>query len=212
MFVGLTSLVFVLTTANCTQYEAGIAVELWVGGAEGDTNEALVVIESIELLRCESTWDLRDLVRPSVARAHQLSTPLRSGETRVTNLGDHSPVLYDVLEPPPGQYCGLRLVIGNADSDALGLDQYPSAEGLSLSFRGAPAGGPRITATSRTDFELTFDAPIDLGDASDIGIIELRADLDAWTADLDFTRNQGLIARDLLVRLPSALDAEASVQ
>jgi hypothetical protein len=117
-------------SSACAFSEEGTRVEISIS-TEGraQTGEALslaVVVSELEILPCEPTLTtrLQQTLFP-VAEAHTDASPTRLGTPIVLDMRAQQSLFAGVLEPPPGQYCGLRVFIGPADADATGLDLHP---------------------------------------------------------------------------------------
>ncbi|MFZ1863011.1 MAG: hypothetical protein WAU39_02210 [Polyangiales bacterium] len=85
---------------------------------------ALIAVGQVELIRCDNfVLDLWRLVAPGRARAHALDTPTSLGVPLVLDLMESAgtPVFAGTIRPPPGSYCGIRVVGLPADKDAEGL-------------------------------------------------------------------------------------------
>jgi hypothetical protein len=86
-------------------------------------DRALIALGRVELLRCDNfartVWEL---FAPQRARAHEQSTPTSLGIPMIIDLMESSGSLLfaGTLRPPPGRYCGIRLVAAPADADAVG--------------------------------------------------------------------------------------------
>jgi hypothetical protein len=129
------SVVFVLLLTHflagaCALSERGTWVEVSVSTqGRPQTGEALslaVVVSELEILPCEPELATRLLQTLfPVAQAHTVDSPTRLGTPMVVNVRAQQSMLAGVLEPPPGQYCELRVFIGPADADATGLDLHP---------------------------------------------------------------------------------------
>ena len=87
---------------------------------------ALIAVGQVELIRCDNfALDLWQLIAPGRARAHALSTPTSLGVPLVLDLMESAgtPVFAGTIRPPPGRYCGIRVVGLPADEDAEGLTE-----------------------------------------------------------------------------------------
>jgi hypothetical protein len=85
---------------------------------------ALIVMGQVELLRCDNfVLNLWEFVAPARARAHEFTSPTSLGVPLVIDLMETSgvPLFAGTLRPPPGEYCGIRVVGMPADQDAEGL-------------------------------------------------------------------------------------------
>lgn len=87
-------------------------------------DRAFIVVGKVELVRCDNfVLDLWNLVAPSRARAHELTSPTSLGVPLVLDLMESAgtPLLAGTLRPPPGKYCSIRITGMPADQDAEGL-------------------------------------------------------------------------------------------
>lgn len=87
---------------------------------------ALIAVGRVELIECDNfVRDLWNLVRPARARAHEFSSPTSLGIPLVIDLMESAgtPLFAGTLRPPPGRYCGIRVVGMPADDDAEGLTE-----------------------------------------------------------------------------------------
>ncbi len=87
-------------------------------------DEALIVLGPIELVKCDSfARNLWTLFAPARAKAHEIETPTSLGAPFVLDLveGVGPGLFVGTIRPPPGRYCGIRVVAAPADEDAIGL-------------------------------------------------------------------------------------------
>jgi len=87
---------------------------------------ALIAIGRVELIECDNfVLRLWELVAPARARAHESATPTSLGVPLVLDLmeGTGAPSFAGTLRPPPGRYCGIRVLGMPADDDAEGLTE-----------------------------------------------------------------------------------------
>ena len=87
-------------------------------------DRALIVVGKVELIRCDSfVMDLRQIFAPARARAHVLDTPTSLGVPLIIDLMESAgtPQFAGTMKPPPGHYCGIRVLGMPADEDAAGL-------------------------------------------------------------------------------------------
>ena len=85
---------------------------------------ALIVLGKVELIRCDNfVVDLWELVAPARARAHLGDTPTSLGVPLIIDLMESAgtPRFAGTMKPPPGRYCGIRVLGMPADPDAVGL-------------------------------------------------------------------------------------------
>ena len=86
-------------------------------------DRALIALGQVELLECDnSARQLWRLFVPGRARAHEESTPTSLGIPMIIDLMESSgeALFAGTLRPPPGRYCGIRVVGAPADADAIG--------------------------------------------------------------------------------------------
>jgi hypothetical protein len=87
---------------------------------------AMIAVGRVELIRCDNfVLDLWKLVTASTARAHEFSSPTSLGVPLVIDLMESAgvPLFAGTLRPPPGRYCGIRVIGMPADQDAEGLTE-----------------------------------------------------------------------------------------
>lgn len=134
--------------------------------------QAYLVVSRVELLPCDPSAAQRvlgavgKLLRPvSVARAHGLSSPTVLATPHVVDLMDEDRNILSMarMEPPPGQYCGVRLSVEAADADAVGLPAPPDdPEAIDIDMIGrslALAGRFVVPGEQRSrDFLIESDA------------------------------------------------------
>ncbi|MBW1757425.1 MAG: hypothetical protein JRG67_16020 [Deltaproteobacteria bacterium] len=85
---------------------------------------AMMAVGKVELIKCDHfVLDLWRLVTPGRARAHEFSSPTSLGVPVVIDLMESAgvPLFAGTMRPPPGRYCGIRIVGMPADEDAEGL-------------------------------------------------------------------------------------------
>jgi hypothetical protein len=126
----LASVLLLSLLGSCAFSDDGTRVELSVA-TEGrsqprDLSSLTVTIGELELMPCESgpLARLKQALLP-VAEAHTDSSPTLLGTPTILDVRAQQSVDMGVLEPPPGNYCGIRVLISAADADANGLDLYP---------------------------------------------------------------------------------------
>lgn len=145
-----------------TTSSEGVTVTVAIEPAPGDAGRTLVTAEglevtllrafvtvgSVEIFPCAGGDVAGSLLRLRVARAHVVGSPTLLGVPAVTSLlpGGGSRLQVGELRPPAGSYCGAKLRIFPADSDAVGLPADGSMVGSSLLVEGSvrePGGGAR---------------------------------------------------------------------
>lgn len=131
----LGAIVFLLSFSHCTMVVDGIEVDVAYQapatpqavrtdmGYRVKLDRALISLGRVELLECDNfALQLWGLFVPGRARAHEESTPTSLGVPRIIDLMESSgaALLAGTLRPPPGRYCGIRVVGAPADADAIG--------------------------------------------------------------------------------------------
>ncbi len=136
-------------------------------------SQAMLALGQVELRRCDNfVLDLWRLVAPGRARAHEFETPTSLGVPVVIDLVESAgtPMYAGTLRPPPGTYCGIRVVGMPADQDAEGLsDETMEMMERSVLVSGALEDGDGLETAFRAelrqilDVETPFDRPLVLG-------------------------------------------------
>jgi hypothetical protein len=157
---------------------------------------ALIVLGKVELIRCDNlVADLWELVAPAPARAHVLDTPTSLGVPLVIDLMESvgTPQFAGTMRPPPGHYCGIRVLGMPADPDAVGL----SDENLDMMQHSVLITGHVVDTTSGEetpltariwevlDCEMLFDRPLVL-DGPVLESVSIRIDHTKWFDGIDF--------------------------
>ena len=111
-----------------SEHEDGLSIDIALthaGAPAGvSLDAAFVSLTAIELLPCASA-------------RHSPGTPTRLGVPVVEDLrAPPTARTLGTLAAPPGRYCGVRVTVGPADADALGLIDAPDMLGLSLRLDG----------------------------------------------------------------------------
>lgn len=136
-----------------------------------EVKEAKIVLSAVEFLTCDEYerpnlpgFSLRRLLLGE-AHAHGPTTPTRIGTPHAIDLldGAHS-LQIGQFQPPPGEYCALRLHFGQGDDDVLGLADPAELEGTSLRIR---AHGVELETGAAFDTTHIFESPWVFGDESD---------------------------------------------
>ncbi|MEM7447914.1 MAG: hypothetical protein AAF355_06710 [Myxococcota bacterium] len=157
---------------SCVEYKEGIVVELnhYVAGdsdesvEEPDTlriDHSYLVVQSVELLPCENTAQVRHpwlesryWLSHSKAYAHSEDLPTRIGAPAVIDLKSKKPILGGVFLPPPEHFCKVRVTVGPADWDAVGLPESVELVGRSASVKGRD---DTLVFSFSSDESVTFD-------------------------------------------------------
>ncbi len=159
-------------------------------------DRALVAVGQVELIRCDnSVADLWELFGAARARAHVLDTPTSLGEPLVLDLmeGAGTPEYAGTMKPPPGRYCGVRLVGMPADADAPGLDEknQEMTEHTVLVEGRVRAEGEEtqtelfVPITDLLECELPLDRPL-VFESPIVENISIRIDHRSWFDGIDF--------------------------
>jgi hypothetical protein len=167
-------------------------------------SRAMVALGKVELLRCDNfVLDLWSLVAPARARAHEFETPTSLGVPVVIDLVESAgtPMYAGTLRPPPGKYCGIRVLGMPADQDAEGLtDQTRDMMEHSVLVSGVielsdgSQSDIRAGILDVLDCEMSFDRPLQLGGPV-LESVAIEIDHRRWFDGIDF-----------------ALDSESAVQ
>lgn len=165
-----------VTTEQGSRWEWNLAVAGAVPSAAGaagnparsvELERALFVVVSLEAIPCspsETSSAARVLAPLGVARAHGVPTPTRMAMHHVIDLLETRPSwAVSVSHPPPDIYCWVRVTIGPADRDAIGLPADESLTDTALTIRGrhgdvdAPPTQPFEVTSTRTQ---SIDVPL----------------------------------------------------
>ncbi len=168
-------------------------------------SQALIAIGRAELVRCEpiaaNVWEL---VGPGRARAHEMTTPTSLGTPLVIDLMESggAPLFAGTLRPPPGTYCGIRIVGMPADEDAPGLTENNLVlmqhsvwiEGH-VQHRSDEGAWPVEVGVSGTlPCELRFEEPW-VFDQPTLESVAITIDHTRWFDGVDFARQDALAAQ-----------------
>ena len=159
---------------------------------------ALIAVGRVELIECDNfVLGLWELVAPARARAHESATPTSLGVPFVVDLmeGAGAPVFAGTLRPPPGRYCGIRVLGMPADDDAEGLTE----ENMDMTQHTVlVVGQVEDTATGDTapllariwevlECEMLFDRPL-VFDSPILESINIQIDHTKWFDGIDFAQ------------------------
>ncbi len=119
------------TTGDVTVGDQSLVVEL---------ERALVSVVALEAIPCDDATTARwgSMSWLSHAQAHGGATPTRMAVPHVIDLlsNDTSHWAVALNHPPPGAYCWVRLTIGPADRDAVGMPDDENLTDTALRLRG----------------------------------------------------------------------------
>ena len=160
---------------------------------------ALIVLGKVELIRCDNfvmdRMNLGELLAPARARAHVLDTPTSLGVPLIIDLMESAgtPQFAGTMKPPPGHYCGIRVLGMPADQDAVGL----SDENLDMMQHSVLVAGQVIDTSSGEqtpllariwevlDCEMWFDRPL-VFDSPVLESVSIQIDHGSWFDGIDF--------------------------
>lgn len=138
----IAAIVLVLVLPHCMMVSDGIEVDVAYQtpvtpqalqtdmGYRVKLERALIAVGRVELLKCDNfALQLWGLFVPGRARAHEETTPTSLGVPMIIDLMESSGIsrFAGTLRPPPGRYCGIRVVGAPADADAIGSTPERSA-------------------------------------------------------------------------------------
>jgi len=157
---------------------------------------AVVAVGKVELIKCDNfVVDLWRLVAPARASAHISDSPTSLGVPLVIDLMESTgaPLFAGTLRPPPGRYCGIRVLAMPADEDAEGLTE----KNLDMIQYSVLVTGQVEDATdgSQTpllariweilDCEMLFDRPL-VFDSPVLQSVSIQIDHRRWFDGVDF--------------------------
>ena len=158
-------------------------------------DRALLVVGQVELIRCDSfAAELWRHFGPARARAHVLEAPTSLGEPLVLDLMESvgGAEYAGTMKPPPGRYCGVRVLATPAGADAAGLtskDQEMVANTVLAEGRveWAPANGAMLSTLIEGPLllELFFEEPLVL-DRPGVEYVNIQIDHRTWFDGIDF--------------------------
>ena len=179
---------------------------------------ALIVVGRVELIRCENfVMELQDLFGPARARAHVLDTPTSLGVPLIIDLMESAgtPEFAGTMKPPPGRYCGIRVVGMPADEDAVGL----SDENLDMMQHSVLIAGQVTDVTSGEEtpllariwevlqYEMRFDRPLVFHDPV-LESVSIQIDHRKWFDGIDFAlQSPDAVQRQITENVRSSLQA-----
>ncbi|MEM7138122.1 MAG: hypothetical protein AAF500_16190 [Myxococcota bacterium] len=200
-------LVAVASAAGCTRTTEGIEVDIayetpatpQAVRSDADTriwlDRALIAMGPVQLVECDNfARVLGRFFTASRAKAHAPETPTQLGTPFVLDLLESTGFSFVVgtIRPPPGRYCGVRVVGTPADADAVGLKNNSEMLNSSVLL----AGEAEDTNTlARTPFrvqiratvvrELRFEDPLVLDRPTTVNV-SVRIDHMRWFDGIDF--------------------------
>jgi hypothetical protein len=182
---------------------------------------ALIVVGRVELLRCDNfVLDLWSLVAPARVRAHESSTPTSLGVPLVIDLMESAgaPLFAGTLRPPPGRYCGIRVLGMPADDDAEGLthenhDMIDNSVLVAGRVEDESTGDetPLLARISDVlECEMLFDRPL-VFDGPVLESVSIQIDHTKWFDGIDFAlQDSDAVQQRITENVRSSLQAVLS--
>jgi hypothetical protein len=179
---------------------------------------ALIVLGKVELIRCDNfVVDLWELVAPARARAHLGDTPTSLGVPLIIDLMESAgtPRFAGTMKPPPGRYCGIRVLGMPADPDAVGLTD----ENLEMMQHSVLIAGQVEDMTTGDEMpllariwdvlqcEMLFDRPL-VFDGPVLESVSIQIDHTKWFDGIDFAlRDPTAVQQQITENVRSSLRA-----
>ncbi len=186
-------------------------------------DRALIAVGRVELVRCDNfVVDLLDWFTPGRAKAHALDTPTSLGEPFVIDLMESvgTPQFAGTLKPPPGRYCGMRVLGMPADPDATGLTD----ENLEMMQHSVLVTGRVVDMSNDEesplvariwevlDCEMRFDRPL-VFDSPVLERVSIQIDHTSWFDGIDFAlQSEDAVQRKITENVRSSLRAALPLQ
>jgi len=166
---------------------------------------ALIAVGRVELIRCDNfVADLWNLVGPARAKAHEFTSPTSLGVPLVIDLMESAgvPLFAGTIRPPPGRYCGIRIVGMPADQDAEGLtnenlDMMESSvfiAGRVETEEGHDQGSLLAQIGDLVQCELPFEQPL-VFTGPILESVSIQIDHTKWFDGIDFALQDSLAVR-----------------
>ncbi|MFW2387189.1 MAG: hypothetical protein ACN4G0_02560 [Polyangiales bacterium] len=166
---------------------------------------ALIAVGRVELIRCDNfVADLWNLVGPARAKAHEFTSPTSLGVPLVIDLMESAgvPLFAGTIRPPPGRYCGIRIVGMPADQDAEGLteenlDMMESSvfiAGRVETEDGHDQGSLLAQIGDLVQCELPFERPL-VFTGPILESVSIQIDHTKWFDGIDFALQDSLAVR-----------------
>lgn len=222
------ALLCVVTLPHCARFTDGIEVDVAYQPESTPAQirtdmeyrvaleRAMIVVGKVELIRCDNfVMDLVALFTPARAKAHVLDTPTSLGEPLVLDLMESAgtPSFAGTMKPPPGEYCGIRVLGMPADQDAVGLTD----ENLEMMQHSVLATGRVVDTTSGEesplavriwevlDCEMLFDRPL-VFDSPILQAVSIQIDHTSWFDGIDFAlQSSDAVQRQITENVRSSL-------
>lgn len=171
---------------------------------------ALIAVGKVELIACDDVaLDLWQLIGPARARAHLAASPTSLGVPFVIDLmqSTGAPLFAGTIQPPPGRYCGIRVLAMPADQDAEGLTE----QNLDM-LRNSVLVAGRVEDLSTGDevpllahiwevlqYEMQFDQPL-VFEGPVVDGVTIEIDHRQWFDGIDFASQDSLGVQEQITR------------
>lgn len=189
---------------------------------QASITQLTTVYDAVELISCATLEDgpiipgLTAFDLLSTAHAHGPSTPTRQGVPFVISwVSAGSSTTLATFEPPPGDYCALRLDLGPADEDAIIVADGERGESMmGKTLRADRARGhqgwQRAATSARADVTFYFEQPWRFPDDQDLhATLTLELDLAILLSSQPQTQdNEEQAGRRLLQGVRQSLSLE----
>lgn len=195
-----------LWSHGCVNHEAGAEVSVVSSPPGGSSLQAFITVSAVWLVRCEPpnrfSQELRSLVFGAVARAHTEAGPYGLGAPFVLpwSADGAAPLHHGTITPPPGRYCGVRILFAPADGDAERLSLGGEGETFGVKF-----GEIWRRGTVRHEQTYPLDPPWEVNSASSLELL-IRPAFDVHS--LDATAPDGALVTFLSSHTVVRLDHE----
>lgn len=184
---------------------------------------AMIAVGRVELIRCDNfVLDLWKLVRASTAKAHEFSSPTSLGVPLVIDLMESAgvPLFAGTLRPPPGSYCGIRVIGMPADQDAEGLtdenldmtENSVLVAGLVEDENGQPTSALIAKISDVLACEMRFDRPL-VFNGPTLESVSIQIDHSKWFDGIDFAlQDSSAVQQRITENIRSSLQAVLPVE
>ena len=179
---------------------------------------AMIAVGRVELIRCDNfVLDLWKLVRVPRAKAHEFSSPTSLGVPLVIDLMESAgtPQFAGTMKPPPGHYCGIRVLGMPADEDAAGLtDENLDMMQHSVLVTGQvedESTGDETPLLARIwevlECEMLFEQPL-VFDGPVLESVSIQIDHTKWFDGIDFaSQSPDAVQEQITENVRSSLEA-----
>ena len=179
---------------------------------------AMIAVGQVELIRCDNfVLDLWKFVAPARARAHEFTSPTSLGVPLVIDLMESAgvPLFAGTMRPPPGRYCGIRVVGMPADEDAEGLtsenlDMMQHSVLIAGRVEDADGGSDRVLLAriwEVLECEMLFDRPL-VFNGPVLESVSIQIDHHSWFDGIDFAlQDSNAVQQQITENVRSSLQA-----